>query len=108
MTKGKNAAEDALDAIAALCGCSVWEYPNQVVRDVEALAKGQHWNGNPNFVNCDGLPNTPHDPIGVKRTTGCPACKALIRVKELELEVQCLRAERDAYKAVADRVAGNS
>ena len=30
------AAEDALDAIAAACGCPRWEYPGQVVRDVEA------------------------------------------------------------------------
>lgn len=29
------AAEEALDKIAALCGCPSWDYPGQVVRDVE-------------------------------------------------------------------------
>lgn len=36
----KAASTIALDQIAALCGCPTWEYPGQVVRDVEkALAK---------------------------------------------------------------------
>ena len=35
-----DAATAALDAIAALCGCPEWEYPGQVVRDVEALKAG--------------------------------------------------------------------
>ena len=34
-----NAATEALDAIAKLCGCPTWEYPGQVVRDVEGLLK---------------------------------------------------------------------
>lgn len=33
----KSAGEEALDEIATLCGCSEWEYPGQVVRDVRAL-----------------------------------------------------------------------
>ena len=33
----KNAAEEALDAIAEICGCPHWEYPGQVVRDVKSL-----------------------------------------------------------------------
>lgn len=32
-----NPAVRALDEIARLCGCPEWEYPAQVVRDVEAL-----------------------------------------------------------------------
>lgn len=32
-----DAAEKALDDIAALCGCPEWEYPGQVVRDVHAV-----------------------------------------------------------------------
>ena len=32
-----SAAEDALNEIAALCGCPEWQYPGQVVRDVMAL-----------------------------------------------------------------------
>jgi len=32
-----NAATDALDAIAKMCGCPDWEYPGQVVRDVERV-----------------------------------------------------------------------
>lgn len=46
---------------------------------------------NPNAVNCDGLhasgsaPNTPHRPIGIIRTTPCPACKAVGALQE------CLR-----------------
>lgn len=35
----KSPSEVALDRIAALCGCPSWDYPGQVVRDVEALAK---------------------------------------------------------------------
>lgn len=35
----KDAATQAFDAIAALCGCPQWEYPGQVVRDVEALVR---------------------------------------------------------------------
>lgn len=31
------AAKDALDAIAKECGCEKWEYPGQVVRDVQLL-----------------------------------------------------------------------
>ena len=34
-----NAAEKALDAIAAICGCPKWDYPGQVIRDVERLAR---------------------------------------------------------------------
>jgi len=37
----KDAAESALDEIAALCGCPRWEYPGQVVRDVAALLSEQ-------------------------------------------------------------------
>ena len=33
----RSAHEDALDEIAALCGCPTWEYPGQVVRDVQQL-----------------------------------------------------------------------
>lgn len=33
-----SAAVDAFDKIAELCGCPEWEYPGQLVRDVEALA----------------------------------------------------------------------
>lgn len=33
----KTAAEEALDEIAALCGCPEWEYPGQVIRDVRLL-----------------------------------------------------------------------
>jgi hypothetical protein len=37
----KDAATEALDAIAKLCGCEQWDYPGQVVRDVEAaLSRG--------------------------------------------------------------------
>lgn len=36
---GKDAATLALDEIAKLAGCSEWEYPGQVVRDVAALKK---------------------------------------------------------------------
>jgi hypothetical protein len=35
----QNAAEDALGAIAKLSGCAEWEYPGQVVRDVELIVK---------------------------------------------------------------------
>ena len=34
-----NAADDAFDEIAEICGCRVWEYPGQVVRDVLELKK---------------------------------------------------------------------
>lgn len=34
-----SAAILALSAIAKLCGCAEWEYPGQVVRDVDALVK---------------------------------------------------------------------
>lgn len=34
-----NAATRALDEIAALCGCAHWDYPAQVVRDVQELAR---------------------------------------------------------------------
>lgn len=33
----KEPLEDALDKIAKLCGCAQWEYPAQVVRDVDML-----------------------------------------------------------------------
>lgn len=33
----KSAGEKAFDDIAALCGCPEWDYPGQLVRDVEAL-----------------------------------------------------------------------
>jgi hypothetical protein len=32
-----SAADDAFNAIAALCGCSSWDYPGQLVRDVARL-----------------------------------------------------------------------
>lgn len=36
---GINAAEKALDDIAILCGCPQWEYPGQIVRDVERVIR---------------------------------------------------------------------
>lgn len=37
-----SAAEQALNEIAALCGCPEWEYPGQIVRDVKvALARAR-------------------------------------------------------------------
>lgn len=33
----KSAAEQALDDIAAICGCPHWDYPGQVVRDVAEM-----------------------------------------------------------------------
>lgn len=33
------ASEEALDAIASLCGCPQWDYPGQVVRDVRHLVE---------------------------------------------------------------------
>jgi len=33
----------ALDAIARICGCSEWEYPEQVVRDVQKLSDSAFW-----------------------------------------------------------------
>lgn len=36
---GGSAATQALNAIAAACGCAEWEYPGQVVRDVEAVVR---------------------------------------------------------------------
>lgn len=41
MRRVGDAATDALDQIAALCGCAQWDYPGQVVRDVAALVE-QH------------------------------------------------------------------
>lgn len=35
----KDAATEAFDAIAKLCGCPEWDYPGQLVRDVERLAR---------------------------------------------------------------------
>jgi hypothetical protein len=35
----KDAAINALDDIAKLCGCAEWEYPGQVVRDVEVIVR---------------------------------------------------------------------
>ena len=37
--EAKTAAEDALDAIAVLCGCPQWDYPGQIVRDVQMLVR---------------------------------------------------------------------
>ena len=34
---GASAAVEALNAIASLCGCSEWDYPGQIVRDVRAV-----------------------------------------------------------------------
>lgn len=34
-----DAATEAFDAIAKACGCPEWDYPGQLVRDVEALAE---------------------------------------------------------------------
>ena len=38
-TEASDASTNAFDAIAVLCGCPTWEYPGQIVRDVEALVK---------------------------------------------------------------------
>jgi len=37
--KQKDASEIALDQIAKLCGCPEWDYPGQVVRDVECALR---------------------------------------------------------------------
>lgn len=36
-TRLTDGATDALDKIAKMCGCPQWDYPGQVVRDVECL-----------------------------------------------------------------------
>lgn len=37
LAKESSAAEHALDAIAKICGCPEWDYPGQLVRDVQTL-----------------------------------------------------------------------
>lgn len=37
--KPQDAATEAFDAIASMCGCPHWDYPGQVVRDVEAFIR---------------------------------------------------------------------
>ena len=37
LAKESSAAEHALDAIAKICGCPDWDYPGQLVRDVQDL-----------------------------------------------------------------------
>jgi hypothetical protein len=37
------AAVQAFNAIAKLCGCEQWEYPGQLVRDVERLRAALDW-----------------------------------------------------------------
>lgn len=49
----KDAAEKALDDIAALCGCPEWEYPGQVVRDVQAVIDARRRDSLPGCVGED-------------------------------------------------------
>lgn len=59
-----NAAVNALNAIASICGCPDWDYPGQLVRDVEALRTERDRLQRA----CDeGLP---------REVIPCPACKA--------------------------------
>ena len=37
MNQHNDAATQAFDAIAQLCDCPAWDYPGQIVRDVENL-----------------------------------------------------------------------
>jgi len=41
---------------------------------------------NPNAVNCDGLPGTPHTPIAIIKGTRCPACAAVARLGEQDID----------------------
>lgn len=39
MSDEKSPLEEAADEIAILCGCPEWDYPMQLVRDVQAVVK---------------------------------------------------------------------
>lgn len=40
-TDEKLPSEQALDEIAVLCGCAEWDYPGQVIRDVQQVVAGK-------------------------------------------------------------------
>lgn len=67
---------------------------------------------NPNFVNCDGCPDTPHEPIGVNKLTGCPACRALRELRVVSARAEAQRKELvdfcRAGPGVVLRVGGNT
>lgn len=58
----KSAAEDALDAIAKLCGCAEWDYPGQVVRDVQGLVHARELERSPKTSAAHTATTNPTEP----------------------------------------------
>jgi hypothetical protein len=54
------AAGDAFDAIAKLCGCEQWDYPGQLVRDVERL-RAERDQANLDYMNLRKAHDNLHD-----------------------------------------------
>ena len=83
-----DAATEALDAIAKLCGCEQWGYPGQVVRDVEDLKR--------RLEEAEAALATEQ----AMREANARACEAELERAKAELED--VREDRDAQKAHAD------
>ncbi len=100
--RDESAAENALNAIAEMCGCAKWDYPGQVVRDVAALC-------DLNMVLRDQLAATKavisasarDDKVG--RLAGAARIIEQQRVAALALEDQ-LAAEREELESAGQDV----
>ncbi len=89
------AASEAFDAIAILCGCEQWDYPGQLVRDVERL-RAERDQARVALVQQADLPRA----LEAQLATALQQWKGLdehtsTRIRELENAVNVLADERD-------------
>ena len=99
----KDAAEKALDDIAALCGCPEWEYPGQVVRDVqaavdarEALARIEYGN-----MGCGNRPCSIQAQEGQHTNGACHCLDELPPEKRIRVRLRIRDLEEQLAAAVA-------
>lgn len=112
--QARNRASEVADIAGVLHGDFPAEAIGRRILDLEAELAAMSMTGNPNAVNCDGLPNTEHTLCAIIKTEQCPACAALAELAAMRpvveaaedwsehdnfINANALRARVDAYRA---------
>jgi hypothetical protein len=87
-----DASTPAFDEIARLCGCPHWDYPGQVVNDVERVVKAR-----------DGLRTEVRDLVTIKEGQKIWLDGARAEISRLREQLHIAESTRDAAQAASNR-----
>ncbi len=88
----EDASTPAFDEIARLCGCPHWDYPGQVVNDVERVVKAR-----------DGLRTEMRDLVTIKEGQKIWLDGARAEIARLREQLHIAESTRDAAQAASNR-----